>query len=69
MWEKVKNGNYRRKTTHLMGVIERGESGWWWFAVFSSKTGKDVAGGRRLKMKGAKEEADVHLKRGHLQSV
>lgn len=69
IWKKIRKGYYHCPTPNVIGIIERSEAGFWWWGVFDAKSGKDVAGGRRLKLGDAKRAADPYLKRGHLKAV
>jgi hypothetical protein len=57
-WERVVPGAYRCEHGFAIGIIERSERGFWWWMVIDRDTGKEHGGGRRFKLRQAKDAAE-----------
>lgn len=68
-WTMIKKGQYRCQTTHLVGIIERAESGFWWWLVADAKSGIEKKAGRTLNLSSCKKKVNEMLRRGHLKAV
>jgi hypothetical protein len=73
-WDRVRAGEYRVHLINARGFIERGPSGWWWWAVYAvSGPGRvrddGLGGGRSLTLKAAMSAAERWLPKRKLRLV